>query len=394
MRALLLISLAWSACAPPTPPPPGPPDAPVLDAVAGPVATRRFRLTGTAPADTVVWVFVDDACAGPVLAETTAEALATGVEIELLASAVNTLSALAISSSGLRSACSAPVLVEVEELARPGTPALASRPVSPAATETFALYGFAPVDTTVRLHAFDCSSVVLDELPAAEFATTGFLRIVRDGSTSFFAVDVVSASGEVSDCSQPLLIEADLQPPRVATLRLLSPTPSPNQQAWISVSGDFERMQLVPAADCAGAPDFETNATFCGAFGSCALQVLTFPADATTPWSVECADGAGNRACFNATEPWTHDSRLPAASLELTRQSSTRRMAVRVPFGVDEVELTESEDCTGPIVEMTDVRSAMSYGLRTLAPIDGGVFTVYGWSYDGGGATPCSRPLR
>ncbi len=364
----------------------------MLDAVSGLISTRHLRLTGAAPEGTVVWLFVDDACAGPVFAETTAEGLAAGVEVELLPAAINTFSALAISREGLRSACSEPVRLTVDSLAPPRAPTLTATPPSPAPTETFTLTGTATAGTRIRLHQFGCAGAVLDELSAEEFVATGFRRIVRDGTTVFFGVDAVDLAGEVSACSQIVRVEADLQPPRSAVLRLLSPTPSPNQRAWVRVTGDFERMLVVPAADCASALDFDTSATFCGAFGSCEPQIVTFPADATTPWSVACEDGAGNRACFNATEAWTHDSLLLPGPPELTL-SFNITVSVRAPVGIDEVWVTESADCSGEVVERADVRTAISYGLRTRLSADGGVLTAYGTVFDGGVSTPCSLPL-
>ncbi|MBL8912579.1 MAG: hypothetical protein JNM17_17940, partial [Archangium sp.] len=80
MRALLVTaSVVLAACDPPASPLPPVVNAPLLSAPMLATPFPTFTLTGVADDATIIRLYVDEACAGPVLREVSAETLRAGV---------------------------------------------------------------------------------------------------------------------------------------------------------------------------------------------------------------------------------------------------------------------------------------------------------------------------
>ncbi len=391
MSRLLVLAVVLGGCTPPPPPAPAAPEAPVLDLGPEPLVYRRaHRLTGVAPGGTVVRVFVDAACAGPVYLEVTAEGLAGGVEVELLDKAENVFSALAIGPTGLVSSCSAPVQVRLAQLTPPRAPTLMAFPFSSTSSAHFTIKGSAQENTRVRLHSLGmCSAPILAELSAADFEMTGFGVDVPSEGTHSFAADVVDAVNEVSACSAALLLTIDHTSPRWASLALGSPSPSTQTAAYVFIRGDFSRAFFMPTRGCTGPSGPSCDATF----GTCRLQVIDFPAEATTTWSIWANDEAGNGACFDAPEWWVHDSSGPPEAVQLFVEPFGGQVRVRVPTDRAAVAFFESNDCSGAAVITTNQPwVVVENGVYDVLPTDGGPLTARAVRTDGG-LDPCSNAV-
>lgn len=387
MRAVLPALLALLAgCPPAAPRPPGPPAAPVLVGTAEVQRRRLFLLRGAATDEVVVRLFADTACAGPVLLETTGPELREGVTVELVAGADNVFSANAVSSRGLTSDCSAPVPIPYVPSPRPGLPSVSSVPPSPSNALRFSLVGAADLGARVRLHEGSCDAPVLAELSATEFFDPGFTVELAPDSTRFFAVNAANED-VISPCAYATVTN-DRTPP-LFSLRLGSPTPSPQAKGWLVYRGEVEFARVHLSPDCSG-----SVVTTCA---RCVGALVDFPPDASTDFSVLSWDQAGNSTCVQGPEPWVHDpsrSEDEAVVLvpEVPMPGEFTQPTAQVAAGRGMVELFRSADCSGLVALELPAFQLIFNGLSLPGAQDAGFVTARSYKLDGG-ADPCSNAL-
>lgn len=374
MRWLTLLVLM--ACGRPAPRPPGLPSVPVLDEAA-PVQHRRlFTLRGVAADEVVVRVFTDSACAGPVYLQTTGAALREGVKVELVPGVENVFSANAVSARGATSGCSSPLRLRYVEAIRPGRPSVETRPSSPSTATHFAVVGATESFARVRLYEGTCSTSPLAELSAAEFFEPGFPVDVPVNGSRFLALDAVNE--DLTSACQTLVLSNDDVPPRFG-VRLASPSPSPQQEAYVQFTGDLERIRVYAYPGCIG------ELTSC--FG-CWYTQLYFPRGATTSFSARNTDAAGNSVCVEGDRPWVHDPSLPEEEAVVLLEGWP--VLGQVPAGRSRIEVFASSDCSGQAVKEPYAIELISRGLDLEAPA--GFITARSWRQDGG-LDPCSNPV-
>jgi hypothetical protein len=389
MRAALLL-LLLTACPAPLSRPPAP-AVPVL--VEAPELQRRrvFTLRGSAADDVTVRIFVDTACAGPVYLQTTGAGLVQGVPVELVAGADNVFSVDAVSSRGISSPCSPPLRVRYLPSVPPGRPSLDSRPPSPSRELHFQLVGAADLGTRVQLHAFGgCDNPVLAELSATAFFEVGFPVEVPENGTAFFSVAAVNEDS-ASTCVSIVLIN-DRTPPQFL-VRLGSPTPSPQREAWLLFSGegggggrDAVNYELYAGAGCTG--------ELLGSCAGCVVLPAVFPPDTSTPFSVRGTDSVGNTGCVAGPEPWVHDPSLPDEEAPVLSPGSFLYdfPRIQVAYNRPLVQAFLSPDCSGLAVLARPASELIYNGVYVTAPEDGGFVTARSFRSDGGW-DPCSNAL-
>jgi hypothetical protein len=351
----------------------------------------KTTLRGIAPEGTRVRLYFDEACAGPSFDEVSAEALADGIDLALVVGVPNVVTAQAVGPTGLVSSCSEPVRVTVEGVGLTEIPSISVSPSSPSRKTTFVITGVATPGSRVRLHALSCQEEVLAELSAAEYETRGFTVEVGPNTTLWWAVDAIDGFDEVTGCSHLMQTINDSTPPRYAQFRIMSPNPSSRTTAWVRLNGDFTHAQFVLAAACAGAPELTRDAGFlCSGFSDC-TQLVEFPADASTYWSLDAEDEAGNRTCFDGTEAWVHEPALPPQPVVLNGDSSFG-FDVLVPGDLPYVGFFEGQDCTGSLLRLADSQDVVRYPQSIPYP-DGGAISARGAMFLGDTREPCSNWL-
>jgi hypothetical protein len=390
MRRLLLALGLVLGCAPQKPEVPVAPDAPVLSV---PATSNRWKTTlrGVAPEGTRVRLYFDDACAGPSFDEVSVDALANGIDLALVVGVPNVITAQAVGPTGLVSTCSEPVRVTLEGIGLTSTPSISVSPPSPSRKTTFVITGIATPGSRVRLHELSCLGPVVEELTPMEYETRGFTVQIQRNETHGWVVDAIDSFDEVTGCSNSVLTVNDSLAPRYAQFRIMSPNPSTRTLAWVRASGDFTHAQFVLAAACAGAPELVPDAGFrCSGFSDC-TQLVEFPADASTYWSLDAEDQAGNRTCFDGTEPWVHDPAGPPQPVQLIGDSSFG-FDVLVPADVWWVSFFASQDCSGVPLQTNDAANLVRYQ-QSLPNPDGGAISARAVNYLGDTTEPCSNWL-
>lgn len=316
MRALLVTALGLAACTPPEVRAPAAVNAPVLSV---PVTTTPFptlTLTGAADDATIIRLYVDEQCAGPVLRELSAETLRAGVELELVPRAINVFTARAYSTAGVRSECSEAVRVESAPLDPPPKPTLMAQRTGPLPTNRFRLFGTVDPQPTVlvRLFVDQCGGSLIRTMTPAEFAVGTRVMVPSNTFTTFYA-QTVDATSARSLCTS-ISVTSDDRPPGTVFLRVASPNPVSGGFAAVGVSGfDVVRVHVFEQPRCRGG--FST----CDAFSECFLLVpLNTP---VVEWSALVEDGSGNSRCVDSDEKLIRDDSLgeQAPELEVVRAS-------------------------------------------------------------------------
>lgn len=311
---------ALAACVEPTPRAPPEVGAPVLEALPATTAFRTVTLGGSAEEGAVVRLYVDDACAGPVLREVTSAQLAAGVEVELVPRAVNVFTARAFSRAGARSACAAPVRVESTPLDPPPTPTLEAQALGPPGVPTgrFRLWGRVAVAPTVLVRLFrgPCAGTPLFVLTPEEYER-GVQVTLPANTFSTFSAQSVDVTMARSACASLTLVPDD-RPPSAAIVRVASPNPSSGGFIWVTVhdASEFAGATFFAGPRCHG----PWSAT-CVHPSECLFWIGLGPEP--VEWSVSVFDEAGNAACFEGTEVLVRDDGLgeQAPVLELLRIS-------------------------------------------------------------------------
>jgi hypothetical protein len=347
---------------------------------------QAWTLEGTAPDDTVVRLYLDTACRGPVFRDVTSVELSEGVSVDLLMGPPNVFSAVAIDLRGVASACSEPIRVSFLRPERPELTDFSISPLPPTRATRFTIRGSSLHATRVRLwDGFDCSDADLIATMSAEsFQTVGFEVDLEPNESRSFAVDAVNVLDQSSGCSSPLSVMSDQTPPELQ-LAVRSPMPSPELEAFVSL-GDNDAFQgsVFLGPSCKG-PAVASCQNY-----SCRAMKVAFPRAAVGEWSAVAFDAAGNRtACITSPEPWAWDEFVSPPLLELEFIFNLR---ARVPASYDSVRVFDGPDCEpGHQQGFITAASLVGNGLY-LPPSDGGVLSAFGSSLDGG-VFPCSAPV-
>ncbi|MBL8914620.1 MAG: hypothetical protein JNM17_28205, partial [Archangium sp.] len=308
-----------------------------------------FTLTGVADDATIIRLYVDEACAGPVLREVSAETLRAGVELELVPRALNPFTARAYSPAGVRSDCSDVVHVQSTPLDPPPVPTLQAVKVGSRPGGPFRLFGLVALQPTVQVRLFrdQCGGTLVRAMTPEEFEEGTLVVVPPDAYTLFFAQSV-DATAARSACAS-VTVMSDSMPPPSATIRVASPNPVNGGFAAIAVGGfEVQRSGVYEHPHCEG------GSSWCDAtFSECVL-VLGLNTD-VVEWSVRVEDGFGNGRCVEGTEVLLRDSgptREQAPELELFRASEfspwTLSARVQVWTRFTFVQFYDAADCTGP----------------------------------------------
>lgn len=374
------LALALAACRPELPEEPATPPVPTLRLAAEPLFFgRTTTLWGEAAAGAQVRLFVDDACAGPVLLAVSAAALTAGVEVRLI-DGENLFTAQAVSPAGVASACSSPVRATRETLGPPMGPRVRVLPKDWSASRDFTLRGTISPHTRVRLYdSSSCAGDVLGELSDHDFATRGFAVQGLADEWRSMSLDAVNPLGQVSPCSSAWFMW-DTKAPQFTLLEFASPNPSGASSMYVRVEPLGTCVRVFDGPGCTGEVLHECLAGF--------LPALQVPARESWAWSAQARDGAGHSVCRDG--PTFHfDARLTRQAVELVVEGS--RLFARVPVNVDRVQLFDEPECRGLMRFETS-----AYGLATgvvLTPqLLGPTVSARGRFFDGTWG-PCSAPL-
>lgn len=300
MRGLFLLVLV-TTCSPP-PAAPVPPPAPVLEvpssSASQPLTSRAFTVRASTRSDTVVRLFVTLDCSGLDLRRVTAAELERGVEVEAVHGR-NVFSALAIDATGLASACSAPVAVEVR-LPMRGTfsapQVVRVSPPMPTRERTATLQGTTQPEWTVRVWGGrECRGPLLASTDAATFQRQGVEVSLPPNRKLEVTLDA-ELSATQTLCNGPVLqLEHDDLPPAAPVGRFFPPPPWPNAEKAVLLA-DLQDGKFVSfsAGDTCTPSTLVPVRTFCGG-GVCQPVLLPIMVGAG-PWGLQLIDGAGNRS--------------------------------------------------------------------------------------------------
>lgn len=387
-----MLLLTVLACTP-APMPPVPPAAPVLEGDGVLAFDFHWTLKGSAPADTIVRIHLDDACRGPALRDVTSARLSEGVQVDLVSGTANVFSAVSIDAFGVSSACSEPVRVRYERPARPRLQELNLTPALPTRETLFVIRGTAQDAVSVELfEGFSCSGTPIGELSADAFRNLGFSIEVQPNVSRVFVAQALNVLRERSSCSSSVLAVSDQYPP-VMQLSILSPKPSPEQKALVAVSYDATFGTTFLGPDCTGPMLGSCSGADCRAFP------VQFPMASSSSWSATAVDQLGNDSgCFTAPDSWEWDPLVPTPVLELTRKMHPQFLYGLVPASCAWVEIFD-----GPVCGDADRLRAFIPGVQLAGPgyytvnfnqpSDGGVLVARCRSLDLMTASPCSQPV-
>ncbi len=177
---------------------------------ASPAADTHPAVTGFAPPETTINLYLSADCTGAVAATSSAAQLGGGgIAITVPAMAISTISAAATDFLGNVSECSNAIsYVESsapppDDRTPPSAPRLASTsPPSPSNVNSFTVQGSAEAGSIVRLYRrADCSGRVLAAGDAAQLALGGLAVSVADDSVTEIHATATDAAGNRSHCS-------------------------------------------------------------------------------------------------------------------------------------------------------------------------------------------------
>lgn len=208
-----------------------PPPAPTLTSVApASGANQNFpQLIGSAAPNSVVSIYADPTCSGPVVASGSASNFASGgIQVQVNDNTTTTFYAQA-TLAGISSGCSSSSIT-YQEVSPPGegggeppsngpgirppAPRLRTAPGGVAHDRTPIVTGLAPEASLVKIYGgTDCKGALLAKVPVVQFLAGVPLEIVPN-TTVAFAARSVDADGDESICSQPVFYTDDSIAPR------------------------------------------------------------------------------------------------------------------------------------------------------------------------------------
>jgi alpha-tubulin suppressor-like RCC1 family protein len=258
------------------------------------------------------------------------------------------------------------------EAPTPSAPTLHSTyPDSPSNATEIAIIGDAQPDSTVKLYASDdCTGSPVATDTAWNYDFWLWVTVGADTSTSFTAI-ATNPDDKTSPCSSVITYVNDSTAPTAPTALAIVPD-SPSQSADVTISGGAESgstVNLYANAECSGYPVQTGDASdFADGF------TVTAPSDASTFFTANASDAAGNTSGCSSAVSYTNDSTAPDApsALSASPVSPSASAAVTIK-GVAEagtsVDLYDNSTCSGSPVETGDA-NAFATGFAVTATLN------------------------
>jgi hypothetical protein len=277
-----------------------------------------FRgLAGTEPGDDVGEVRVEISAGTspgtPVRTVTADPDDATGAfEVTASGLADGTWTAQAVQSDDAGNTGRSDPVTFTVDLTPPSAPVvITTSPQSPSPEDTILVLGVAEPGTTVEVFRTGTCTGPAATGTRAEFEDPGIAVTVPENETTVLSARAVDAAGNPSVCSNPVTYVEDSIAPDAPDLTALAPgSPSPEDQ--VTVTGTAEAgsaVRLYQAGDCTGPAVAVTAAELAQGV------VVTVPEDATTVFSADATDAAGNTSACSDVLEYVEDSTAPETTI-------------------------------------------------------------------------------
>ena len=198
---------------------PPPPAAPTISATVpdSPANDNEPEVTGSAEEGSIVSIYGDPSCTGPVLGGGSAADFngSTGIAAALPGDQTTDLTATATDSAGNTSGCSSP-FAYTEDSTPPAAPTIsATVPDSPANDNEPEVTGSAEEGSIVSIYGDpSCTGPVLGGGSAADFnGSTGIAAALPGDQTTDLTATATDSAGNTSGCSSPFAYTEDSTPP-------------------------------------------------------------------------------------------------------------------------------------------------------------------------------------
>jgi arylsulfatase A-like enzyme len=341
---------------------------------------------------------------------TPAELASPGFQVSVADNSATRFRATATDRAGNTSACSANLILYVEDSAAPPPPQLTGTdPASPANGNTPRVKGTAQAGATVRIYKADttagCTASALAATgTAAQLASPGLKVSVPDDSTTRFRGTATDSAGNTSACStNSRLYVEDSTPPAPPQLTDTDPA-SPANNNLPLVKGTSQAATTVhvykaPTTAGCTAPNLAVSGG-AAALASPGLRVSVAD-DSSTRFRATATDAAGNTStCSPGSVNYVEDSTAPAApQLSGTNPSSPGNDNQPKVKGTAEAGSTISLFKAAAVADCTPANAAgtgtaaefVSPGIQSAAVPDGSTTRFRAITTDrAGNASPCS----
>jgi hypothetical protein len=257
-------------------------------------------------------LFANGTCTSPTAATVAAAATSFGATVTVTANATTTLSARSKDAAGNASACSNTLSYRHDNLA-PAAPSItSSTPSSPSRTSTTpTLSGTAEANASLTIHtSADCSTAAIGTATASSTGTftSTAVNATANATTTFYA-RATDAALNASVCSAGFAYVHDSLAPAAPVLTGTTPlspsssTLAPKVNGTVATSG--LTLRLFKTADCTGASADTANVATSFAI------TTSVTANATTAFSAQALDAAGNTSACSNSVSFTHDTTAP-----------------------------------------------------------------------------------
>jgi large repetitive protein len=277
--------------------------------------------------------------------------------------------------------------------APPAPTGLQTTPHTPGNVATPVVTGTAQASTTVKLYTTsNCTGTVFASGTSAAFASPG-LTISSLGSDGNYTIYATATDGTgTSACSTGVAYTLDRVPPGAPSFLASFPVSPSNQQDIVKISGSAETgstVRLFQNGTCTGVANAtDTSDAFNAGFS------VSVNNNATTIFSANATDAAGNTSTCSSSLNYTEDSIAPAAPTGLsTSPASLGNTTSPAVLGSAEagstVKLYTTTDCSGTAVASG---SATAFALGIIAPATANTTTTFKATATdaAGNLSPCS----
>ncbi len=278
-----------------------------------PAGSNNPSVSGTAETGATVRIFTGPTCGTAVAGTTIAVAGNTfAVAISVASGSTTTFYATATDPAGNISPCSAAFVTYSQDNSPPAAPtALATTPVSPAASTMPAVSGTAETGATVKLFTNSACSggaVAMGLAAASAFSITA--TVAANSTTTFYAT-ATDAAGNISPCSTANVVYVqDATAPSAPVITATNPV-SPANANTPTVSGTAEAnstVKIYTASNCTGTLAGSTVASAGGTFSA----GVTVGDNTSTTFYANSTDAATNTSTCSAGVIYVEDSTAPA----------------------------------------------------------------------------------
>lgn len=267
---------------------------------ASPSNVNTPAVSGTAPPNVQVAVYVTANCSGTAVTTTAGADGRFQTQVQVLDNSTYTLSAKVLDA--VEQPCTAGVSY-VEDSAAPAAPnGLGTVPGSPAPASSITVRGSAEAGATVSLYRNGTCAGTAERTAVATGGIWSFAVTVTVNTTTTFSATARDAAGNLSGCSAALAYTHDSLAPAAPTQLVTNP-PLSGTAVSITVSGAAEAgasVRVYSNGTCAGTPAATTTAP------SQTWQVgFTVAAGSVTNFSASAVDAAGNVSPCSAAVTYT-----------------------------------------------------------------------------------------